>query len=204
MLEHEREAEADGAAARDRDAQLLRLRLSRHCDQIGRLHRGGLNRRPQARRLEAEDLIADLDLVAGLQSPGCHGSAVDKGAVAAAPVLEHVAVSLGAKLGVQARRQRVGKDDIVLIAATKGNRTITYSEPLARELPLNPHHRCHHRLAPARPEAPHNADHHIVGRSRSQPREPLTGRAPCAYFASYDYFDERAGSDRAGARHRDR
>src|SRR5215472_8699973 len=99
-----RPAAGDGDA-QDRSGRLQRSRAD--------LHGEALDRRAHL-RFEAEDLVPDRDLIAGLEHALGHPFAVDPGAVAAAAVAKHITATLESELGVYTGSRRSGEDHVVL------------------------------------------------------------------------------------------
>ncbi len=124
--------------------------------------------------LEAEQLVADLDLITGPEVGARDGLAVHPGPVAATAVGEHVAVGLLPELGVQPGGRRVAQDDVVLLTTAERDRRAADREALASQAALQPHDRCLHRAIshphvriPARP---HTSHHDSVLPTRLQDR----------------------------------
>ena len=81
--------------------------------------------------LEAERLIADHDLVAGLELMRVNEGAIDPGAIGAAEVAEDIAACLGPQLGMDTRGQRAGQAHRVLGATAERYRRGADGEPLS-------------------------------------------------------------------------
>ena len=181
VLEQQREAEPDRAAARDRHSQhrrgrlgrlLLLLPLGRFLDRIH-----ALDGRPQVSRgLEPKQLVADRDLVTRLQRPGGHRRAVDQGAVAAAAVVQDVAAGLLAYLGVVARGRRVGQDDVVVIAAPERDRPVTNREPPACLTSRQTDNAGTHRIGSRTPPAPRLPSRYRRPGRKSPDRKTIRGK----------------------------
>ena len=83
-------------------------------------------------RVEAEDVVADLEYIARPQVLGHHALAVDEYAVGAAQVEDDIIGTVTPDLGVVARDAFVGEHDTVIWATPKRARRVAERELLAR------------------------------------------------------------------------
>jgi hypothetical protein len=140
--EQQCEGQADRAAAADGDPQ-----DGRGVNRVGvpALAQRDGHVRLHVRRVEAEPLARDHDLVAGPETVGGNGGTVHPGPVAAAPVDEDIAVGFLPKLRVQPGHRGIGDDDVVVLAAAEGDRAAVDHEALTCQVTLQPPHVRLHR-----------------------------------------------------------
>jgi hypothetical protein len=133
IREQQREGQADRAAAADGDPQHGRGR-----GRLGELLRVDQDGRLLARHLEFEPLACDHDLVARPQAVGGNGGAVHPGAIAAAPVGDHVVIAFLPHFRVQPRDRAIGDNDVAL-APAESNRLVADHEAFAGQVTVQPH-----------------------------------------------------------------
>lgn len=122
VLQQQGERQADRAAARDGDPQHRTLCEVLAAVRHGARHRERHDRLHGVRDLEPELLVADGDGVSRLEQPGFDVLAVHLRSVAAAAVVQHVALGLVEDdLGVEARNAQAGYDDRVIGIASEGD-----------------------------------------------------------------------------------
>ena len=135
VVEQQGKAQADRPAPGDGDVQDGRG-ASRTAAAVG----------PCFEHLEAESHAADHELVAGPQRLGGHLSAVDPGAVAAPAVGQDVAAGLGPQLGMGARGEQAGEDDVVPVVTTECQRLAADRKAPAHEGTVKPDNCGYHRI----------------------------------------------------------
>ena len=134
VVEHQREGEADGAAAGDRHAQ-----HGRRVEVAGRQHGGRVDGGRAGSGLEPEDLVADHDLVARPEPVGGRDPLpVDERAVAAAAVVQRPAARLRLQPRVHPGRQRGREHHVVAPAAAQRERLVAQGEALPCQLTADP------------------------------------------------------------------
>jgi hypothetical protein len=135
VLKQQGQAQADRPASGDGDVQDRR-----------RAGRGGAALGVRFVQLEAEGDAAEHKLVARPELLGGHLGAVDPGAVAARAVDQDLAAGLGPQLGVDARGEQAGQNDVVPVVTPEGQRLAADRKALAHQGTVKPDNCGYHRI----------------------------------------------------------